>query len=131
MHTKGLRKASWNVIRDMPADCRREIIFRDLLVRGAKLFAAEGKQFLSGLMLMRDDGSKISDIDVTVIAGSDPDVLSEAYSAGMVRAQRETAEVLNRGRLVLAHNSAHYAPLTEPDVVAREVLNAVDKHRSE
>lgn len=130
MHTKGLRKASWNVIRHMPPDCRREIIFRDVLVRGAKLFAAEGKKFLSGLMLMRAEGEDVDSIDVTVIAGADPDVLVKANASGMVGAQRETATASKHGRLVLAPNSAHFAPLTEPGLVAEEILKLVEKHRT-
>jgi pimeloyl-ACP methyl ester carboxylesterase len=129
MHTRGLPKASWNVIRRMPADCRREIIFRDVLVRGAKLFLAEGKQFLPGLMHMRGSDGRMIGVDVTVVGGTDPAAMNSAFTIGMVKAQREAAESAESGRMVEARKSAHFTPFTEPELVVGEILMMVDRFR--
>lgn len=130
MHSKGLRAAAWAVIRKMPTDCRQDILFRDILLRGVKLFLAEGRHFLSGLMEMRKDDDSFAGTDVTVITGRSRDVLTEAYAEGMVKAPEQTVQTLDQGRLVRAYESAHFAPLTQPRLVVKEILKAVEKHRT-
>lgn len=131
MHVIGLRLATWKLLKDMPTDCRREIMWRDLALKGARNAEEEIKHIIPGLQLMREDEDILEGIDVTVVTGVDPELMSREYRPAMVDAHRKTAEALDRGRLVRAENSAHFTPLTQPKLVNREIISMIGKVRQQ
>lgn len=130
MHTDGLRSAGLRMLRGMPTDCRREIMWRDISIRGLKASDAERAHFLPGLQLMLDADDRLSGIDVSVITGSSQDEMDDEYRPPLVRAHRETANALEKGSLVEAGKSGHFIPMSEPKVVANEILKHIDRFRT-
>lgn len=131
MHVIGLRFAAWKLLKDMPTDCRREIMWRDLALKGAKNAEEELSHMVSGLELLRAEDDPLVGIDVTVVTGMDPELLSREYRPAMVEAHRKTAAALDRGRLVEATDSAHFTPITQPKLVNREIMRLIEKIRVE
>lgn len=130
MHAIGLRYATFKLLKDMPTDCRREIMWRDLAVRGARIAEEELRHLVPGLQLLREQEDRLEGIDVTVVTGMDPDLMTREYRPSMVEAHRKTAAALDRGRLVEANSSAHFTPITQPRLVIREIEELVDRIRS-
>lgn len=131
MHTDGLRSAGLRMLRGMPTDTRREIMWRDISFRGLKASDAERAHFLPGLQLMLDADNRLSGIDVSVITGSSQDESDGDYRPPLVRAHRETAEALEKGSLVEASNSGHFIPMSEPNIVVDEILKHIEAFRTE
>lgn len=127
MHTVGLLFAARKVLKDMPSDCRNEILFRDILLRGARIARGELSQFLDGITLMRNEPDALEGVDVSVVTGTNPDSLEARFRPAFVRAHRRTANALDRGRLVKAHRSAHFTPISEPELVVQEILELVGR----
>lgn len=127
MHTTGLLFAARRVFKEMPVDCRNEILFRDILRRGARIAWAELSHFLDGITLMRDNPDPLPGIEVSVITGTNPDSMEARFRPAFVRAHRRTAQSLEQGRLVRAPRSAHFTPISEPGLVVREILVMVDR----
>lgn len=130
MHVIGLRLAAWRLLKDMPGDCRREILWRDLALKGARNAAKELKHIVPGLALLKQEEDLLEGIEVTVVSGTDPTFRTREYRPGMVEAHRETAAALHRGRLVEAEDSAHFTPLTQPELVKREIRAMIEKVRT-
>lgn len=131
MHVIGLRFAAWKLLKDMPTDCRREIIWRDLALKGARNAEEELKHIVPGLELMREVEDLLEGIEVTVVSGMDPELMSREYRPSMVEAHRKTAKALHRGRLVNAEDSAHFTPLTQPKLVNREITAMIERTREQ
>lgn len=131
MHTVGLLFAARRVLKDMPADCRNEIIWRDIALRGARVARAELNHFLDGITIMRNEPDELQGMDVSVVTGTNPDSMDTRFRPAFVRAHRRTARALDRGRLVKARQSAHFTPITEPDLVVRETLEMVARVRAD
>lgn len=129
MHVIGLRYAAWRLLKEMPSDCRREIMWRDLAFKGARNAEEELKHIVPGLDLLRQEPDLLEGIEVTVVSGMDPDLMTREYRPAMIEAHRKTAAALDRGRLVEAENSAHFTPITQPELVNREILAMIEKLR--
>lgn len=131
MHTIGLMFAARRVFRDMPADCRREIIWRDISVRGPRISREELAHFLDGVTLMRNEPDPLDGIEVAVVTGTNPDSSARRFRPAFVRAHKRTAESMDKGRLVTASRSAHFTPITEPQLVIREILKMIELVRKQ
>lgn len=129
MHVIGIRYATAKLLKDMPTDCRREIMWRDLALKGARNAEEEVKHIVPGLQKLKEDEDLLEGIEVTVVSGMDPELMTREYRPAMVEAHKKTAEALDRGRLVEAKSSAHFTPITEPELVIREVTAMVEKIR--
>lgn len=129
MHTVGLRFAAWKVLKDMPADCRREILWRDLALKGARIASEELEHIVPGLESMREEEDLLEGIEVTVVSGMDPELLAREHRPAMVEAHKETADALDDGRLVEAKSSGHFTPITQPGLVIREISAMIDRLR--
>lgn len=130
MHTVGLRFAARKVLKGMPTDCRRELMWRDISRNGTKVWDKELETFIPGLKTMIENPDSLNGIDVTIISGTDPEEMKEKFRPGLVQAHRETAELLDSGKLVEARKSGHYPPMSEPKLVISEILELVEKHRN-
>ena len=63
---------------------------------------------------------------VTVVSGTQSSPLGRRRRAALIAAHRAQAAAVPQGRHVRADRSAHYAPLTEPDLGAAEILRIVE-----
>lgn len=131
MHVIGIRYATAKLLKDMPTDCRREIMWRDLALNGARIAEEEVKHIVPGLQKLKDDDDILEGIDVTVVTGKDPELMTREYRPAMVEAHKKTAEALDRGRLVEAKHSAHFTPITQPYLVIREITAMIEKIRED
>lgn len=129
MHTVGLRLASMRLLKNMPADCKREVIWGDLARSGLRVGSAEFDHFIPDLRMLLAHPDKFSGVDVTLISGTKLNRLERSFRPGLVRAHQETAAAIERGKWVEAAASGHYPPITEPDLVIREVLSLVEAMR--
>jgi len=91
---------------------------------------AELAGHVDDLRRLRDEPPDLPDVPVTVISGLVPSRFERRRRPDLVEAHRARAAALPQGRHVGAAGSGHYVPLTEPDVVADEVLRIVDTART-
>ena len=131
MHVIGLRFTAWRVLKDFPADCRREILWRDIAFKGIRNASAELKQIVPGLEALKEEDDLLDGIPAVVVSGTDPDLMGRDHRPPMVEAHIETAEALDEGKLVKARRSAHFTPLTQPKLVIREITTMIKKVREE
>ncbi len=130
IHTVGLRLAFRRVLKDMPTDCRREIMWRDISRNGIKVWDAELEPFIPGLTTLREEPDPLTGIDVTLVSGAGPKQMKADFRPALVEAHRKTVEMLDLGNLVVATKSGHYTPMTEPGLVADDTVKMVEKHRN-
>lgn len=83
---------------------------------------AENAHVHDGLRRLRDKPPELGDLPVHVISGRRVGRIERAGRDALSRAHRTTAERLERGRYIEAHNSGHLVPVTEPDLVATAAL---------
>ncbi|NHU86199.1 alpha/beta hydrolase [Kocuria sp. JC486] len=86
--------------------------------------AAEDRQIRNGLKMLRCDPDVI-DVPVTVISGTKKTRCGSSRQE-LIEAHRRSAGLYPRGRHVEAHNSQHFIPLTDPELVGSEVLRILE-----
>lgn len=91
---------------------------------------AEMSGWLDDLKVLRDHPLPDPGVPVVVISGSKAGVLERSRREPLMAAHRAHAESMANGRHVLATNSSHQVHLTEPSLVADEVLALVQRARS-
>lgn len=64
-----------------------------------------------------------------MISGAKSGALGRRRRTALIAAHQARAEAAPQGRHVLATRSAHLVPLTEPELVADEILRIVDAVR--
>lgn len=129
MHTVGLRLASMRLLKNMPADCKREVIWGDLARSGLRVGNAEFDYFIPDLRTLLAKPDVFSGIEVTLISGTKLSRMEKSFRPGLIQAHQETAAACENGKWVEAAASGHYPPITEPDLVIREILSLVDTIR--
>lgn len=77
------------------------------------------------LVRLRDHPLTLPDVPVAVISGTKTGFLERGRRPELVEAHAATATGLPQGRHVLADNSSHYIPFTDPEIVVREILTMV------
>ncbi len=87
---------------------------------------AELRWSTDGLRQLRDHPPALPDVPLTVISGTRSSPLGRRRRAALIAAHRAQAAAAPQGRHVTADRSAHYVPLTDPDLVAAEILRIVE-----
>lgn len=91
---------------------------------------AELEPCVEDLRRLRDEPLWFPDVPVTVISGTKIGFMEKNRRGPLVESHRATATSCPQGRHVTADNSSHYVPMTDPDVVADEVLRIIEAFRS-
>lgn len=110
--------------KDLPEPDRSATIGASSTVEAAKAAAEESRHLRVGLQVLREEGG-FPDVRVTVISG----VKRTRGAFGrkeLVAAHRLRAGAFPAGRFVGATGSQHLVPVTEPEVVAREIAALLD-----
>lgn len=121
-----LRAAARRQARSLPEPWAGAMRAEDGTVAATRTLLAESRRWLDDLRRLRDEPPHLPDVPVVVISGATAGFLERGRRGPLVAAHRARAAASPRGRHVLAHRSSHLVPLTEPEVVAREVLAVVD-----
>ncbi|MFJ6982049.1 MULTISPECIES: alpha/beta fold hydrolase [unclassified Streptomyces] len=108
----------------LPEEARRDMAREGFTPGVLRTQRRQAATYLDELATWREAPPDTGDIPVTVISGGLP-------GDGMDRAVRDAANASHarragrapRGRHVVAGRSGHYVPLTEPEVVVREIVS--------
>lgn len=124
-----LRLVLSRAARRLPTGVRAELAEEDGSVEATRAMASELEPFADDLSRLRDHPLATPAVPVTLITGTAPARFGRRIREGLLAAHVERANALPRGRHVEAPRSGHLIPLSEPGVVAAEVLRLVDEAR--
>lgn len=82
------------------------------------------------LQRLRDEPLTLPDVPVTIISGAKPGRMERGRRPELIAAHVGSATALPQGRHVLAQESSHYIPFTEPAVVIDEIVRILDSRPS-
>lgn len=91
-------------------------------VRAARAMRAEDATLTEDLRRLRAAPPELGGLPVTIVSGRAAGPLERRTRAALSRAHRASAERLPGGRYVEARGSGHLVPVSEPKLIAREVL---------
>ncbi|HEY8547052.1 MAG TPA: alpha/beta hydrolase [Acidimicrobiales bacterium] len=112
---------------DLPEPARSEMLAEDGTVAAMRTHTAESAGSIADLRRLRAEPETLPDVPVTLITGTRASSKrARAQRAALTAAHRQRAESLPQGRHVPAPASGHHVPLTDPALVAEEVLRLVD-----
>lgn len=120
---RGMRRAA----RRLPEPARSDLPRLDASLATAQASRAEFACIDAGLAELRAAPPDLGDLPVTTISGTRPTGMGKRNRAALTASHRASAARLANGRLVLAERSGHLVPLSEPALVAEEVLRLVDQ----
>lgn len=116
-----LRRMFGRMLDAVPADVRADMEREAFTPGVVRTQAVQARTFLDDLAAWRDHPPARGDIPVTVISGARAgDGMNTRVRAAANTAHAHRAAVAG-GRHVLAHNSSHYPPITDPGVVVAEI----------
>lgn len=124
-----MRRVVARQAKAIPEPWRTGLITEDGTLAAVAAQAAELAASSEDLRRLRDEGCPLPDVPVTYISGGRNGWGERNRRPALVAAHRAAAASLPQGRHVVAERSTHYVPLTEPDVVAAEVLRIVEALR--
>ncbi|WP_280417991.1 alpha/beta fold hydrolase [Nocardia carnea] len=114
------RMFAW-MLDAMPVDVRADMEREAFTPENIRTQAVQARTFLDDLAAWRETPPPLGDIPVTVISGARAgDGMSNRARAAANAAHAHRAAVIG-GRHVLAHNSSHYPPITDPGIVIEEI----------
>jgi pimeloyl-ACP methyl ester carboxylesterase len=122
--------ASRSAARALPAAAAAAIRAEEGSAAHAQAYRAELAPSLEELLVLRDAPPPVPTVPLTVISGTKSSRLGRTRRTALLDAHRSRAESAPQGRHVRADGSAHLVILTEPALVADEVLRVVDAVRS-
>lgn len=107
---------------DLPDPLRAAVVAASTSVTAARAAAAELRQVVPGLRGLLDTPPRLPDTPLSVLSGQRATLIERGARRSLVRAHREAVDRQPRARFVPAQQSAHLIPLTEPGLIASEVL---------
>ncbi|MEU0872048.1 alpha/beta fold hydrolase [Nocardia brasiliensis] len=111
-------------IRALPSDAGRDLKREGFGPGVARTMRRQARTFLDELAAWRDNPPDDASIPVTVISGGQAgDGMNAAWRAEANAAHAHRAARARHGRYVVAERSAHVVPLTEPEVIVREITD--------
>ncbi|MFI5776697.1 alpha/beta fold hydrolase [Nocardia sp. NPDC051570] len=110
----------------LPADARAEMRAEGFTVAAMRTRAAEIETLIDDLSVLRADPPPAADIPVTIISGARTSAgMGTRVRAAATASHRARAGRYARGRHMFAANSGHAVPVSEPGVVAEEIVRTV------
>lgn len=111
--------------RHLPADDRAALLATSSSVQAAHTAVAENQQVRPGLGELRAD-PPVLPVPVTVLSGMQYARVTPGRG-DLIRAHQQTAAHSTQGRFVPARASQHLVPLTEPGLIADEVIRLLPR----
>ncbi|MEV7086756.1 alpha/beta hydrolase [Streptomyces sp. NPDC093085] len=110
----------------LPEDARRDLLADGLAPGVIRTQRAQSRTYLDDVAAFRTAPPDVTGIPVTVISGALPGSgISRATRRAINRAHAASAAAASPGRHVIAEQSGHYIPVTEPELVAEEIRRLV------
>jgi pimeloyl-ACP methyl ester carboxylesterase len=125
-----LRLALHRATKVLPEPARRDLSRLDGSPAATRTAQAEFASIDDGLAALRADPPDLSGLPVTIISGVRSGGVGKRNRAALTASHEASAARLAGSRHVLATNSGHTVQLSEPRLVAAEVLAMVDTVRS-
>ncbi|WP_040743431.1 alpha/beta fold hydrolase [Nocardia tenerifensis] len=118
-------------LRNLPPDVRRDMereAFEPSVLRTQR---QQARTFLDELATWRDNPPEHGSVPITVISGAlAGDGMNAATRAAAIASHAHRADRSPHGRHVIAENSSHYIPLTEPDLIVSEIARLLPSAQS-
>jgi pimeloyl-ACP methyl ester carboxylesterase len=111
---------------DLPEPWRTGLRTEDTTARATRAQLAELASTIDDLRWLQRHPPAVPDVPVTFVTGEQLGPMEKRRRPALIEAHRRSAAALPQGRHVLAPRSSHYVPLTDPDLVAAEVVRIVD-----
>ncbi|BBG02228.1 MULTISPECIES: alpha/beta fold hydrolase [Pseudonocardia] len=124
-----LRWSTAPMRRGLPADAAADLRTEWLSPAGVAGHLAEAASTVHDLRGLQADPPDTGTVPVTVISGAETSGLGRRSRAALNAAHAGRAGLGPERRHVLALRSGHLVPLTEPDLVAGEILRLVESGR--
>ena len=119
------------VIKAFPKDAQEDLRKEGFTVATMRTRGVELKGLVVATNALRTSRLEMPDIPVTVISGVKADAgMGKKVRAAANASHAYRASQFRQGRHVLAPNSGHMAPVTDPDLIANEILRIVNVVRS-
>jgi pimeloyl-ACP methyl ester carboxylesterase len=109
----------------LPEPARGEMIAEDGTPTSMRAYQAESAPSIPDLRRLRAHPEPQPDVPVTLISGGKSGRLGRKRRDALVAAHRTRAEAAPRGRHVIAPDSGHYVPFTDPALVTAEILRLI------
>ncbi|MFD4638181.1 alpha/beta fold hydrolase [Lentzea sp. NPDC058436] len=110
-----------STLEALPADAREDMRTEGFTVATTRTRKAELADVVADLQSLKDNPPALDGVGVTVISGAlNSAGMGAKVRAAVTAAHRASAEKAG-GRHVLAPNSGHMVPVTDPDLVADEI----------
>ncbi len=119
-----LRRMTARLVDELPASDREQTLAACCSVSAAKEASAELAQFLPGMQGLHAEPLPVPSV---LLTGTQPDHGEPAAMRERINAaHRETAEALG-AQLILAEQSGHRIPCTQPELIAQVVRDLLEK----
>ena len=114
------------ILKAAPPDVRADLIREAFTPTVMATARQQARTYLDELAAWRETPPELGHIPVTVISGALPgDGMNQAIRDAANASHAQRAAQSSQGRHVLAENSSHYVPLTDPDLIADEIRRIV------
>ena len=113
---------SRRLIAGLPEPLRRAVIAASFSPTAARATAAELRHMIDGLRSLRESPRVLGDVPIRVISGQQAGILDAKIRASIIQAHKATVSQNPGARFIPADGSGHMVPVTEPGLVASEVL---------
>lgn len=110
----------------LPEPLRRGVIAASCSPAAARTTAAEQRHVIDGLRSLRESPLVLGDVPIRVISGQRAGVLDAKIRASIIHAHKAAVSQSPCARFIPADVSGHMVPVTEPGLVASEVLALFD-----
>lgn len=122
-HARLLRFLSRDKLRAVPPDVRRDLLAEAFTPQVMATWREHARTLLDDVAAWRTDPPELGDIPVTVISGA----LPKGIRARVNAAHAYRAGQSPHGRHVVAENSGHDIPYTDPGLIAAEAQRLVTR----
>jgi pimeloyl-ACP methyl ester carboxylesterase len=122
-----LKRVARKLAADLPEPWATQMREEDGTSAAARAQLGELISSIDDLERLRDERPVLPDVPVTVLSGTKVSPLERGRRPALVDAHRVTASSFRLGRHVEAARSGHYIPLSEPELVAAEIVRIVER----
>jgi pimeloyl-ACP methyl ester carboxylesterase len=109
----------------LPDEAAARMRAEDGTVAAAHTMCAELTDAIGDLQRLHDDPPAVPDVPITLISGAIPSTFEKKRREMLITAHRVRARSARQGRHVVAHQSGHMVPFTEPGVVIDEIVRII------
>jgi pimeloyl-ACP methyl ester carboxylesterase len=124
-HLRITRLMVRRLAKRLPDEAASGMRAEDGTVAAVHTFCAELSDAISDLRALHDDPPAAPDEPITLISGAVPASFEKRRRDLLITAHRVRARSASQGRHVMAHQSGHMVPFTEPGVVIDEIARVV------